>query len=259
MGLREDHHLRVPIKKCGAGPDYAPWFGLPMEERSRENADKIIYELFFKNKQTFNGSGTYVELGAFNGVKESNSRFFDDCLGWKGLLLEGNPMIYQRTIENRPFAHKMSFAPSCSASYEAVNKTVPFHRVLWTNGGMAGLAEAYDNGSSKNIVEVPCGPLSPVLEDIFSDNHRGNTQFLPTLDFFSLDVEGAEFLVLSTIDFQAIRIHVLMIEVSNSFCKDDDCRVRKQVRAKMASEAYKRYTGLIDFSDLYVHPESPFQ
>lgn len=67
-------------------------------------------------------------------------------------------------------------------------------------------------------MDIPCRPLSPVLADIFADDHRDNNNtttapVLPTLDFFSLDVEGAEALVLSTIDFQAIRINVLMVEI----------------------------------------------
>lgn len=265
---RDDYAQPVPIKQCGTGPDYAPWFQLDIKERSRFHEDKIIYELLFKNSTTTSATttrsgggdsgGTYLELGAFNGVQESNTRFFDDCLGWKGLLIEANPGIYQETIENRPFAHKMSFAPSCSAE-----STVPFHRVKWTNGGLQGYAVAYNNSKAKPTVDVPCGPLSPVLADIFADDHWDNNTttapVLPTLDFFSLDVEGAEALVLSTIDFQAIRINVLMIEIQNSFCTDNNCEVRRQVRAKMALEGYQRYEGLVRASDVYVHPESRFQ
>jgi hypothetical protein len=46
-------------------------------------------------------TGTYVELGAFQGRAESNSAFFDLCLGWKGLLIEGNPAHYSKLVQNR--------------------------------------------------------------------------------------------------------------------------------------------------------------
>ena len=207
-----------------------------------------------------------------------DTRFFYDCLGWTGLLIEANPGIYQRTIEHRPFAHKMSFAPSCAAS----GKTVPFHRVHWTNGGVHGYALAYNTSQARPTVDVPCGPLSPVLADLFAvhddppphrddpNHHPTNTTITTTttttpvrrrttLDFFSLDVEGAEALVLSTIDFHAVRIHVLMIEIHNTYCKDNTCQVRQQVRAKMAREGYYRYEGVIKASDVYVHPDSPYQ
>jgi hypothetical protein len=85
-------------------------------------------------------TGTYVELGAFQGRAESNSAFFDLCLGWKGLLIEGNPAHYSKLVQNRPHAHKMSFAPSCDAHFEAINKTVEFHARKFTNAGLPGQA-----------------------------------------------------------------------------------------------------------------------
>jgi hypothetical protein len=59
--------------------------------------------------------GTYIELGAYDGVQERNTRFFDGCLGWDGLLLEANPRIYQRTMGTRPALqlNKNIFAIAC--------------------------------------------------------------------------------------------------------------------------------------------------
>ena len=71
-----------------------------------------------------------------------------------------------------------------------------------TNSGLEGKALTY---TGKPTVSVPCGPLGPVLEDIFQEEGK--------IDFFSLDVEGAEPEVLTTIDFTKIQIDVIMIEV----------------------------------------------
>ena len=243
----------VPHKTCGTD-DFSKWWQLNLKDRSRHGEDKIIYETFFKNyssSSTTTSVGTYVEIGAYNGRLESNTRFFDLCLGWKGLLVEGNPDNYQGTIANRRYAHRMSLAPSCDAAYEAANQTIPFYRYPMTNAGLVGHAKTYEG---KPTVDVPCGPFAPILRDIFDD--EGNA--LPTIDFFSLDVEGAEPLVLSTIDFKAIRIHVMMIEVVNSHC-GNICQTRNDVRAKMEAEGYLRYEGLVRNSDVYVHPQSPFQ
>mmetsp|Transcript_7598 Transcript_7598/g.18601 ORF Transcript_7598/g.18601 Transcript_7598/m.18601 type:complete len:366 (-) Transcript_7598:215-1312(-) len=250
----------LPARNCGIGPEFDAWWGLTLKERSRLDEDRFIYETFFKDLGP-DFKGTYLELGAYDGVQESNSRFFDDCLGWKGLLLEGNPIVFRKTIENRPYAHKMSMAPSCSAEYEQVNKTIQFYRQKWTNGGLVGHAKAFEG---RPTVDVPCAPLQPILEDMFLDEaNRTVGDFgpsdLPTLDFFSLDVEGSEPLVLSTIDFEKVRINIMIIEIFNAFCKTDDCEVRRDIRAKMQAEGFKRYEGLVSHSDLYVHPESPFQ
>lgn len=131
-----------------------------------------------------------------------------------------------------------------------------------TNVGLVDHAKTY---KGRPTVDVPCGPLSPILEDMMFVEEYGNNNApdsesaLPTLDFFSLDVEGAEALVLSTIDFHAVRINILMIEIQNNHCQSNQCKVRVEVRAKMNAEGYKRYEGLVKASDIYVHPESPFQ
>jgi hypothetical protein len=240
-----------PSKECGAAPTFDGFFALRANRRSANNEDKWIYENLFlggNNNSTGHAPGTYVEIGAFNGMEESNSRFFEACLGWEGLLVEGQPGNYLGVLQNRPFAHKMSFAPSCSAEYERVNKTVQFANYPMANSGLKGHAKTYD---AKPHVDVPCGPFTPVLEDIFAFANK-------RINFFSLDVEGSENLVLKTIDFSKVMIDVMMIEIQNNHCKEE-CEVREQVRQKMASEGFQRYEGLIPKSDIYVHPKSPYQ
>ena len=242
-----------PAKECGLSPNFDAFFELGSNQRSAKGEDKWIYENLFKGKTATTvgdvpPAGTFVEIGAYNGMQESNSRFFEACLGWKGLLIEGQPGNYRGVLRDRPHAHKMSFAPSCDAEFERVNKTIPFSRYPMTNAGLKGHAKAYD---SKPHIDVPCGPFSPVLEDIFAmSNGR--------IDFFSLDVEGSENLVLQTIDFTKVMIDVILIEVKNQHCRGY-CEVREQVRDRMSSERYIRYENLIHKSDLYVHPNSTYQ
>jgi hypothetical protein len=233
--------------ECGAGSDYGDFFKLSAKERSRYNEDKIIFETFFKDindggQSVHRVGGTYIELGAFDGQTESNSRFFDLCLGWKGLLIEGNPSTYEKTLQARPQAHRMSFAPSCKDE----DSTAQFYSYPMANSGLEGRAKTYQG---KPLIQVPCGPLGPVLEDMFQGE---------TIDFFSLDVEGAEPMVLETIDFNKVKIDVLMIEVKNNHCQKV-CKSRDETRAIMQKAGYKRLEGLVPASDVYVHPQSKLQ
>jgi len=225
----------IPAEECGSGPEFQEFFQLSHEKRSRQNEDKIIYELLFKGNMKDNAKGTYVELGAFDGVRESNTRFFDVCLGWEGLLIEGNPTVYVETVKNRLSSHRMAFAPSCKK-----------------DGGIAEFYKYSPQGNAndaKATVTVPCGPLGPVLEDVFGK--KG-------VNFFSLDVEGAEALVLSTIDFKKVFIDVMIIETFNVNCKDK-CEARNKIRAKMEEAGYKNYREVIHASDIFIHPKSPYQ
>lgn len=228
-----------PSAECGEGPMFDKFFNQSEMKRSRAREDKILYEAFFR-KRGAAFKGKYVELGAFDGVKASNSRFFDLCLGWEGLLIEGHPVSFQRLVQNRPAAHRMNFAPSCSAEMAATNGTVRFSARDFTSAGLSEFVKA------RNEVLVPCGPLGPVLHHIFQGG---------TIDFFSLDVEGAELLVLDTVEFHAVRIDVLMVESWNRLCTSQ-CAKRDAVRTKMKALGYRLMkTGFVPLSDLFVHSE----
>ena len=40
--------------------------------------------------------GTFVELGALNGLLWSNTLIFERCFGWRGLLIEASPVNYDQ-------------------------------------------------------------------------------------------------------------------------------------------------------------------
>jgi Methyltransferase FkbM domain len=248
---RKDAYVEVPNEEtCGSFPLFEKYFEQGYEHRSANDEDNIIYQTFFKphlqtEEDLKNFQGTYVELGAFDGIRESNTRFFDECLGWNGLLIEGNPTKYVELIPNRPFSNRMSMAPSCNDD----GSTVQFWVSPFTNAGLKGKALAYENTTA---VDVPCSRFTPILADIFEGYE--------SINFLSLDVEGAEHLVLETVDFEVIpRIDILMIEIENMYCQSDDCQVRKQVRTRMHKEGYLRYSGYIMKSDIFIHPNSRFQ
>jgi hypothetical protein len=181
--------------------------------------------------------GTYVELGAFDGKEESNTVFFDTCLGWSGLLIEAQTESYKKVIQNRPNAVKMSFSPTCLDN----NTTALLYNFPLSNNGMKDLAQTY---TGKETVEIPCGPLTPVLLDVFGPNQ--------TISFFSLDVEGAESLVLDTIDFSKLDIHVIMIEIQNSYCPNPmSCTQTHTIRKRMAEANYSLFAELVEASDVF--------
>lgn len=128
-------------------------------------------------------------MGALDGIGFSNTLMFEQCLGWNGLLIEANPTNFMKLQENRPCAITIGEA-ACKAGDGPLRMT-----------GMAGVAKIV-KGDDKDYVEVPCHPLSQMLEE--NGIHR--------INFFSLDVEGAELDVLETLDWEKVKIDVLMVE-----------------------------------------------
>jgi len=246
-----NHTVRDTLR--GVSPDYTTYFtDGTIKYRSRNSEDKTIYEIFFKENADNDISpikGTVVEMGAHNGLQESNSHFYDICLGWETLLVEGNAILWEKLIANRPRTHRFSYAPSCSEEDELVNKTVKFDKTIWTNGGLAdgSVTTAYTGNNITGTIDVPCGSLTKVLKDILNGH----------VSFFSLDVEGAEPAIVQNIDFDKVFIEIMMIETENNFCeRGKPCTTRTAFRKTMEEEGYFMFENMIKASDVFIHPLS---
>jgi hypothetical protein len=148
---------------CGSfNNSFASYWALPVSQRSRLYEDKLIYEKFFQHITDFSDMRNfhYVELGAFDGRKESNTRFYDVCLGWTGLLIEPNPRIYPYLVRNRPFAHRMRYAASCTETDETMDATVvKFYASSFTNAVEDRSPNRDVYAMSDFATDVPCGSL----------------------------------------------------------------------------------------------------
>jgi hypothetical protein len=56
---------------------------------SQFGEDAWLYNALFHEKR----NGFYVEMGAMNGVDISNTRWFQQAAGWRGLLIEACPGV----------------------------------------------------------------------------------------------------------------------------------------------------------------------
>ncbi len=65
--------------------------------KSQSSEDERLYKKYFCGIQ----NGSFIEMGALDGVKFSNSYLFEVGLGWRGVLIEASPRLYQNLIINR--------------------------------------------------------------------------------------------------------------------------------------------------------------
>jgi len=236
---------------CGVTPNFKAYFKRGFMDRSANKEDLTMYNLFFKsgeNETESKGKGSIVEMGAFDGIRESNSRFFDHCLGWDTLLIEGAPNLFDKVVKNRPHAHRFNYVPCCTEAEELVNKTILFDNIIFTNGGMAeGPVNSIYHNKGRPKVDVPCGSLTKVLLDVFPNGH---------ISFFSLDVEGAEPLVLEQLDFDKVYIETMIVENRNAVCPVDKCASRDKFRKILTESGFIMFDDVVIKSDLYIHPLS---
>ena len=85
-----------------------------MKSRSQYNDEMIVIaEMGWENKT----KGTYVEIGALDGMKYTNTLHLHTCLQWTGLLVEASPSNYEMLVNNvkltRPDVH-LHFGAVCT-------------------------------------------------------------------------------------------------------------------------------------------------
>lgn len=182
-------------------PGELPLFGVPCSSARLE--DGAILRTFFSDS---NGrpsrGGTFLEMGAYDGALESTTSFFEQCLGWRGILIEAQPNEFSKVLGNRPYTLNMRMAACRNHG-----------SVRFTTGGTAARVrdpDAKDQvgllhlGKEAPAIDVRCGPLGDYLELL--GVHR--------LDFFSLDVEGSELEVIQSLrKTSSLSIGVFQVEV----------------------------------------------
>lgn len=157
--------------------------------------DKHIHEKYFMGVR----NRVFLELGAFDGVVYSNTKFFEDTLGWSGVLIEAHPEAYKALVRNRP----RSKVVHCAVSTR--NEDLEF--IL--NGAVSSVKEftsekhqqGWHDRTETQLVRVPSRTLGSIL-------HEAG---ISRIDFWSLDVEGAELEVLKSMDW-TIPVYLICIE-----------------------------------------------
>jgi len=178
--------------------------------------DSYLRKTIFCDDKT----GVFVELGGRDGLLHSNTRFYEECLGWKGAMLEAKPGEYASLCRNRPEVASFNMAAGCqevkkmdfvgnsgSGSSGLADFMTAEHRQKWNKGGTTST--------------VDCGPLDDALAA------RG----IREVDLLSLDVEGAEFHVLKEFKWDVVRVHVLLYEHVN-LSPDDQASLEAVLTAK---------------------------
>jgi FkbM family methyltransferase len=213
---------------------------------SQSNEDIDLYNAFFCNVT----NGVFVEMGALDGVRFSNTKFFDDSLGWSGALIEASPRSALKLKQTRKNPRNIIFSeaacPEGQISINFIENSEPA-----VSGGVDSMSDSFRDEWHKgthgkeNIIAVPCRTLSAILQEFV---HRSGANHV---DFFSLDVEGGEFQVLKTFDFK-VPVNSWIIEMDGNDKEKDE-----SVRQLLKEHGYVR-SRVKDFSDrneIWVIPE----
>lgn len=160
---------------------------------SQFRQDEIVSKLL-RNKR----GGYFIDLAANDPVRISNTFALERNSNWDGLCLEPNP-IYWTGLSYR----KCHVVAAIIGNRTMEEISFRFPRAKAPKGGILG--DAYDNKSDQWNEGHPRFTVS--LLDVFEKFNVPTT-----IDYISLDIEGAEDLVMTSFPFFKYRFNIMTVE-----------------------------------------------
>jgi len=158
--------------------------------------------------------GYYVELGANDGITQSNSFYFEKKKNWSGVLIEPSPNNYLKCRKMRSSRNKF-FCNAC-VGFDYKDK---FVEMTYANLMTISNSLEKDLDNEKKFINQSSQYLKRYEDHfIFGAKARTLTSILidagspEKMDFLSLDVEGSEIEVLKGFDFSRFSFKFLLIE-----------------------------------------------
>lgn len=196
--------------------------------------DFLVNNVFNYEKKGLKKNGFFIDLACADGVSINNTYFLEKYLGWTGILFEPNPEYKKKILENR----KSKLVTDCVT--DRVGEKIRF-RI--DNGMLGGIvSEETDNNTrlrskqlkKAKVIEIYSTTLEKELDKINAPK---------IIDYLSLDVEGAEWIVLRSFPFHKYMFVCMSIE-----------RPNKDLDIILESKGYKQVAHLMN-DVMYVHDD----
>lgn len=160
----------------------------------------------------------YVEIGANDGVSQSNTLTLELFFGWEGVLIEPASSTFRQLVRNRSRRRNYLVRSACvSFEHKGENVELLYANLMSIVSGLDSdvhdpMQHAKDGekflppGVALNCEMVPAVSMNSVLRAAHTPQLIG---------LLSLDVEGAELEVLRGIDFDQYRFSSILVESRN--------------------------------------------
>ena len=189
-----------------------------------ESYAQVFQDLFALWHLQSKRQGTFVEVGAGDGVNLSNTYLLEKEYAWKGLLVEPNPQFHTQIETSRSAALDRRCVTGTTGETVTLNCTdkPEFSRIE------RSAPDIHDEAGTRNIISQ-IEQTSVCLEDLLTAYGLANTP----IDYVSIDIEGLELEVVSSFDLKKHGVAVATIE--HNFTDAE-----AGLDAEMARQGYRR-------------------
>ena len=174
----------------------------------KNNLDKKL-----ENYLKYN-NGFYIEIGAYDGITQSNTYYYEKNKNWKGILIEPSKSVFEKCKFHR--SKKNFFYNNACVSFKFKEKVLKLNYSGLKTYTSKFLGKKYEKEYIKNP-EIYLGEkkYSYYAKTLTMNDILIKSNAPKIIDFLSLDTEGAEFEVLNGIDFNKFKFRYLLIETNN--------------------------------------------
>ena len=192
----------------------------------------------------------FVELGAYTGKEYSNTYVLEKCFNWTGVLIEANPKNFAALQSAGRQGSQLVHSGICDGDGSTGSTIAMTVDGLAVAGQIGAMSQGYLNNQRagdniSDVVHVPCRSLQSILR---AGKPTPNTNHKARFALLSLDVEGAEDLVIRTID--PALFSMIVVEM-DGYDRAKDLRVHQAITAAGLRQATRL---LIARSHVYVRP-----
>lgn len=169
---------------------------------SQFGQDKWVAEEIFNFKK----NGYFLDLAAGDGIVLSNTYFLEKFLDWKGICIEASDVLFERLIKNRTCICEKACVDSKHQRVKFTNDRSIKEGPYWKNllGRIIDKdTDNLDDAKNKDFVWKETTTLREILEKYKAPK---------IIDFFSLDVEGAEIRVIKDFPFNEYTFLSMSVE-----------------------------------------------
>jgi FkbM family methyltransferase len=169
------------------------------------------------NKYLNYKNGYFIELGANDGIAQSNTMYLEKYLRWNGLLIEPHLPNFLKLKENRSSGNAY-----CNCACVEFNFKSDCYNYVYSNLMTIGIDDRNDiedrfGHAEKGRAYLEPGEQTSLLTSQARTLHSVLSEFNSpkVIDFLSLDVEGAELSVLDGINFEEYSFKFILVESRN--------------------------------------------
>jgi len=209
------------------------------ESWSYQGQDRFVLDVLGELRDGF-----FVDSGASNGTKGSNTHLLEQRYGWRGICVEPNERMYRELVRDRRCVCVNCCLYDRNGPVDLVEAAGVYGGILeeYDDRQLASVRQMFGwSGATPPTVTKPGRTLQSILDEARAP---------AVIDYWSLDTEGSELAILKSFPFDRYRFRVLTVEHNHG-------PAREELRTFLETRGYSRARSL-GIDDGYIsNDESP--